>query len=159
MSKCNVFKLSLEPHLSLAPQQKCPSPAQKLSVPHSGPVSQKQFHSKLIQRLKQVLNKNSRDCAPQVPTALQTNTSDISGDSKVRSSSAKCSSTVCTHKELQGKSNSLANGKSEGQMPLKADVAINKTSVESSTSKAPQEKIPPSVRAETNRDLSNKDKV
>lgn len=158
-----VFKLnyffSLEPHSSLAQQHVCRSSAQSLPVPVLGPVGQKQLHTKLTRRLQQVFSERNQDPAPQEPAAPQRKMSYTREDSKGRSSADRFASTLCTPKEQQAQRNGLAKGKSKGQMSLEADAALIKAPDKASTTKAVRERIPPSVKVETNRALSSKEKV
>ncbi|XP_026222650.1 synaptonemal complex protein 2 isoform X2 [Anabas testudineus] len=147
-----------ESHTGLTQQQDHLSSAQRLSVPGSGPISQKQFYTRLTQRLQQVISKKSRDCAPQEPAAPQRKMSDIRGDSKVRSTGDHCVPTLNTPKEQPAQGCGLAKGKRKGQMSLVADAASNKASVKPSTSKALQGRTPPNVEAEIDRNLSSKEK-
>ncbi|KAK2897784.1 hypothetical protein Q8A73_014164 [Channa argus] len=146
-----------EPHLCLAPLQQRPSLTQRLSVPGSGPVSQKLSHTRLTQRLQQVLSEKSHNCAPQESAAPQKKKTDSRGDFKARSSAGQCASTVCTPKEQQAQRNGMAKEKSKYQTPLEESVAPNKSSVKLSTTKAKQGKIP-GVEAETTEALSSKEK-
>lgn len=85
--------------------------------------------------------------------------SDFRGDSKVRRSAGQCASTLCTPKKQEAQKGDLAKGKRKGQMSLEADAAPNKASVKAFSSKALQERMPPSVKPETNSALSSKEKV
>ncbi|XP_071331947.1 synaptonemal complex protein 2 isoform X2 [Trachinotus anak] len=143
---------------NLAQQQDCPALAPRLSVPGSGPIHQKQFHTELTQRLQQVFSGKNQDHAPQEPDATQRKMSGIRGDTKGRSSADQCAATLCTPKVQQAQRNGQAKGKRKGKMSLETDVAPNKVPVEAHTTKILQEKIPSNVKAETNKALSSKEK-
>ncbi|KAM7404534.1 hypothetical protein PAMP_011876 [Pampus punctatissimus] len=144
--------------LSLAQQPERPLPAQRLSVPGSGPIKQKQLHVKLNQRLQEVRNKRNQNPAPQEPAVARTKFCDIKEDSKSRSSADRRSSTLCTSKEQQAQRNVPTKGKSKGQMSLEADSDAVKAPVKPSTTKALQERITPNVEVKTNGTLSRKEK-
>ncbi|XP_040010003.1 synaptonemal complex protein 2-like [Xiphias gladius] len=147
-----------EPHSSLAQQWERPSLALRLSVPGSGPISQKQLHTDLTQRLQQVLSEKNQDCVPHVPAAPQRKMSDIKGESKGRISAGQCVSTLFDPKVQQAQRNGLTKGNRKGLMSVEADAAPNKAQVKAPITKAMQERIPPGVKAETNRALSKKEK-
>ncbi|XP_070695015.1 synaptonemal complex protein 2 [Pempheris klunzingeri] len=142
---------------SLAQQERL-SVTQRWSVPVLGPISQKQQHMELTQRLQQVLSERNQDPPPQEPAAPQRKMSNVREDPKGRSSADRCASTLGTPKEKQPQRNGQARGRSKGQMSLKADAALIKASAKASTSKALLERITPNFKVETNMALSSKQK-
>ncbi|KAI3356815.1 hypothetical protein L3Q82_003476 [Scortum barcoo] len=143
---------SLESRSSLAQQQEHQSSAQRLSAPVHGPISQKQLHTELTQRLQQVLREANRDAAPQA--AAQRKMSYTREDSKGRSSEDRFASTLCTPKGQQAQRNGLANGKIKGQMSPEADAALITAPAKA---KPLQERIP-NVKVGTKRALTSKEK-
>uniref|UniRef100_A0A4W6C0X2 Synaptonemal complex protein 2 n=1 Tax=Lates calcarifer TaxID=8187 RepID=A0A4W6C0X2_LATCA len=142
-----------ELHSSSVQQQEHPS-----SVPGTGPISQKQLHTELTQRLQQVLSEDNQDRQPHKTAAHRRKSSDITGDSKGQGSADQYASTLCTPKVQQDQRNGPTKGKSKGQMSLEANAAQNKAPVKAPTTRALQERIPPNVKAGTNKALSNKQK-
>ncbi|XP_041654666.1 synaptonemal complex protein 2 [Cheilinus undulatus] len=123
------------------------SSAQKISAPVNSPISQKKLHAELTQRLQQVLKERNQDPAPQEePAELKRKMS----DSKGRGSADQCAS------KEQAQRAGPAIQKSDGQMSVEKDTVVVKASAKASTSKA--QKIPPIVKAATNKDLSRKAK-
>ncbi|KAK2851248.1 hypothetical protein Q5P01_007524 [Channa striata] len=115
--------LLLFPYSGLAPQQECPNVAQRLSVSCSGPVSQKQFHTRLTHRLQQVLSEKGQNCAPQEPAAPQRKKSDIRENLKAKSSADQHASTFCTPKEQQPQRNGPTKDMSGLQTSLEENIA------------------------------------
>ncbi|XP_035513508.1 synaptonemal complex protein 2-like [Morone saxatilis] len=144
------------PEPRLAQQQEGQSSVQKLSVQAPGPVSQKQLHTEVTQRLQQFLSERNQGPAPPQPAAPQRKMFDNGEDSK--GSAEQCASTLRAPKEQRAQKSGLAKGKSKGQMSLEADAALIKAPAKASTTKVLQERIPPNVRVETNRALSVKEK-
>lgn len=143
----------------MSQQQECQS-AQRLSV--SVPISQKQLQTQLVQRLQQVLSERNQAPVPHEPVAFQRKVSDIKEDSKDRNSdhqADRCAPTLCAPKKQHAKINGLVKGKSKGQNSSEIDATLIKAPAKASTTTALQEKIPPNVKVETNRDLSSKEKV
>ncbi|XP_039657476.1 synaptonemal complex protein 2 isoform X4 [Perca fluviatilis] len=147
-----------ENRLSLAQQQERLSSPQTLSGPGSSSISQKQLHTKLTQRLQQVLSERNRDPAPQEPSVPQIKMSDIRGDSKGRSSADRCASIPCPPKEQQAQRNGVAKGKRKPQVSLEADATPITTPAKASTTKALKKRVSANVKVETNRALSSKEK-
>ncbi|XP_034446239.1 synaptonemal complex protein 2 isoform X5 [Hippoglossus hippoglossus] len=147
-----------EPQSSLSHQQERSSVALRLSVPDSGPISQKQLHTKLTQRLQKVLSERTQDCAPQEAAAPQGKMCDINGYPKSRSTADQCSSTLCAPKVQQTQRSGSGKGKTKGQMSLEADAAPNKAPVKAPNTTSLQERVTPDITAETNRTLSSKEK-
>ncbi|XP_069382156.1 synaptonemal complex protein 2 [Paralichthys olivaceus] len=145
-----------DPQSSLSHQQECSSSALRLSVPESGTISQKQLHTKLTQRLQQVLSERTQDCAPG--EASQTKLSDINGHSKSRTTADQCYSTLCAPKVQQPQRGGSGKGKTKGQMSLEADAVPKKAPVKAPNTTSLQERVTPNIRAKTNRELSNKEK-
>lgn len=143
----------LESCSSLSGKQEGHTSAQRFSAP----VSQKQLHTELTQRLQQVLNERNQGPQPQESAALQGKMSDIRGKSKDRLS--KGSSTVCAPREQQAPRNSLATGKKESKMSLEADTALIKAPAKVSTTETLQKRKTSSSKAGTNSALSSKEKV
>ncbi|XP_035863718.1 synaptonemal complex protein 2 isoform X4 [Sander lucioperca] len=147
-----------ENRFSLAQQQERLSSAQTLSGPGSSSVSQKQLHTKLTQRLQQVLSERSRDPAQQEPPVPQIKMSDIREDSKGRSSADRCASILCPPEEQQAQRNGVAKGKRKHQMSLEADATPITAPAKASTTKALKKRVSANVKVETNRALSSKEK-
>nr|XP_033486036.1 synaptonemal complex protein 2-like [Epinephelus lanceolatus] len=145
-----------ESQSSLAGQQESLSSAQTSSVAGSSSISQKQLHIELTQRLQQVLRERNQDPAPQEPSARHRNMSDIREDSKGRSSVDQCAAKLCSPKKQQAQRNGLTKGKSKRQMSLETDAV--KAPAKASTAKAPQKGTPQKGKADTNRNLSSKEK-
>lgn len=160
-----VFQLyyffPLEPWSNLSQQQECQSLAQRLSV--SVPISQKQLHTQLTQRMQQVLSESeNQGPVPQEPVALERKKIDIREDSKDRSldcQADRCAPTLSAPKKQQAKRNGLAKGKSKQQMSPEVEATLIKAPAKASPTKVLRERIPPNVKAETKRDLSSKEKV
>ncbi|XP_073325885.1 synaptonemal complex protein 2 [Pagrus major] len=142
-----------EPRSSLSQQQEHQSSAQRSSVPLHGPISQKQFHTELTQRLKPFLSKGKQDLAPQEPALPQRKMSENREGSKDRSSVERC-----VPKEQQVQRNRLVKGTSKGQMSLEADASPIKAPAKASTTKAVQERRPANIKGETNKAPSSKEK-
>ncbi|KAF0036416.1 hypothetical protein F2P81_011728 [Scophthalmus maximus] len=149
---------SLEPQSSLSHQQERSSSALRLSVPDSGPISQKQLHSKLTQRLQLLLKEKKQEMAHQEPATPQRRMSDNRGYSKSRGTADQCSSTLCSLKVQQAQRNGPGSGKTKGQTPLEAYAAPNEAPVKAPATKSLQERIPANANAETKRALSSKEK-
>lgn len=130
------------------------SSAQRLSAPIHGPISQKQLHTELTQRLQQVLSERNQDPALEEPNVPQRKMSAVREDSKGRSSANRTAP-----KEQKAQRSDLAKGKSKGQIPLEVDAAQIKAPAKASTTKGLQERKTPNVMVETNRALSSKEKV
>ncbi|XP_049921300.1 synaptonemal complex protein 2-like [Epinephelus moara] len=143
-----------ESQSSLAGQQESLSSAQTSSVAGSSSINQKQLHIELTQRLQQVLREKNQDPAPQEPSAPHRNMSDIKG----RSSVEQCAAKLCSPKKQQAQRNGLTKGKSKRQMSLETDADAVKAPAKASTSKAPQKGTPQKGNADTNRNLSSKEK-
>ncbi|XP_027144283.1 synaptonemal complex protein 2 isoform X2 [Larimichthys crocea] len=143
-----------EPHSGLSQHRDRQSSAQRLSAPIHGPISQKQLHTELTQRLQQVLSERNQDPALEETTApLQRKMSAVREDSKGRSSANRTAP-----KEQKAQRSDLAKGKSKGQIPLEVDAALIKAPAKASTTKGLQERKTPNVMVETNRALSSKEK-
>ncbi|XP_047187101.1 synaptonemal complex protein 2-like isoform X2 [Scophthalmus maximus] len=147
-----------EPQSSLSHQQERSSSALRLSVPDSGPISQKQLHSKLTQRLQLLLKEKKQEMAHQEPATPQRRMSDNRGYSKSRGTADQCSSTLCSLKVQQAQRNGPGSGKTKGQTPLEAYAAPNEAPVKAPATKSLQERIPANANAETKRALSSKEK-
>ncbi|XP_053281245.1 synaptonemal complex protein 2 [Pleuronectes platessa] len=147
-----------EPQSSLSHQQERSSVALRLSVPDSGPICQKQLHTKLTQRLQKVLSERAQDWAPQEAAAPQGKMCDINGHSKNRSTADQCSSTLCAPQVQQTQRSGSGKVKTKGQMSLEADAAPHKAPVKAPNTTSLQERVTPDITAETNRALSSKEK-
>ncbi|XP_032375632.1 synaptonemal complex protein 2 isoform X3 [Etheostoma spectabile] len=154
--KINSFPIP-ENRLSLTQQQELSS-AQTLSVPGSSSISQKQLHTKLTQRLQQVLSERNQDPAPQEPSVSQIKMCDVREDSKGRSSADGCASILCPPKEQQAQRNGVAKGKRKHQMSLEAEATPIPAPAKASTTKALKKKGLPNLTVETHRALSSKEK-
>ncbi|XP_058499749.1 synaptonemal complex protein 2 isoform X5 [Solea solea] len=142
-----------EPHLSSLKWQEGTSLAVRATVPDSGPISQKEFHTKLSERLQQVASEQNQGCAPQEPTATQRKTSRIRENAKSRSSEDQLSLMLCDSKVQQAQ----RKGKTKGQMSKEAHAALNKVPVMALTMKDPQERKPPNIKGDKNSALSSKE--
>ncbi|AWP09495.1 putative synaptonemal complex protein 2 [Scophthalmus maximus] len=129
---------TVEPQSSLSHQQERSSSALRLSVPDSGPISQKQLHSKLTQRLQLLLKEKKQEMAHQEPATPQRRMSD--------------------NRVQQAQRNGPGSGKTKGQTPLEAYAAPNEAPVKAPATKSLQERIPANANAETKRALSSKEK-
>ncbi|XP_034732402.1 synaptonemal complex protein 2 isoform X2 [Etheostoma cragini] len=147
-----------ENRLSSAQQQERLSSAQTLSGPGSSSISQKQLHTKLTQRLQQVLSERNQDPAPQEPSVSQIKVFDIRKDSKGRSSADRCASILSPPKEQQAQRNGVAKGKRKHQMSLEADAIKITAPAKASTTKALKKKVLPNLTVETNKALLSKEK-
>ncbi|XP_034393537.1 synaptonemal complex protein 2 [Cyclopterus lumpus] len=146
-----------EPRSSLAQQQECPSPAQRLSLPGSSSTSQKQLHTELTQRLQKVLSERNQDPAPQQPFVPQRKLADLRAGSKGTNSAVQSALVLCTSKEQQTQRKALSRGKSQRLMSREADAAVIKDPAKTSTAKALQKRVPPNVKVETHNGPSNKE--
>ncbi|XP_042347777.1 synaptonemal complex protein 2-like [Plectropomus leopardus] len=135
---------------SLERQQESLSSAQRLSVSGSSSVGQKQFHTELTQRLKQVLNERNPDPAPQEPSDIR--------EAKGRGSVERCASKRCAPKEQQAQRKGSAKGKIKRQMSVEAQAALIKAPAKTTTTEALHKRVPHNVKADTNWDLSSKEK-
>ncbi|XP_060930612.1 synaptonemal complex protein 2 [Limanda limanda] len=147
-----------EPQSSLSHQQERSSIVLRGSVPDSGPISQKQLHTKLTQRLQKVLSERFQDGAPQEAAAPQGKMCDFNRHSKSRSTADQCSSTLCAHQVQQTQRTGSGKVKTKGQMSLEADAAPHKAPVEALNTTSLQERVTPDITADTNRALSSKEK-
>ncbi|KAG7520462.1 hypothetical protein JOB18_029913 [Solea senegalensis] len=142
-----------EPHLSSLKWQERTSLAVRATVPGLGPISQKEFHTKLSEHLQKVASEQNQGCAPQEPTATQRKTSPIREHSKSRSSEDQLSHMLCDSKVQQAQ----RKGKTKGQMSKEAHAALNKVPVMALTMKDPLERKPPNIKGDKNSALSSKE--
>lgn len=71
----------------------------------------------------------------------------------------QCAAKLCSPKKQQAQRNGLTKGKSKRQMSLETDADAVKAPAKASTAKAPQKGTPQKGKADTNRNLSSKEKV
>lgn len=126
--------------------ERCPSSAQKESLPDSSLVLQKKLHRDLTLRLQHVLNDRNQDPSPQEPALLQ----------KKMSSTEK---SLSTPRVLQARRNDHTKNENIGQMSLDADAVPLKASVKTSKTKAMQERQKTEAKSETKMALPSKGKV
>lgn len=141
----------------MAEQQKDPTSALPLSVPGSDPVGLKQLHTELTQRLQQFITQKKQGRTPLRPPATQGKLSGVL-DLEGKSSADQRVSTLCAPKVQQAQRKGSVKETSKCRTAQEASVGPNKAAVKGPMTKALQ-KIPPSVKAETKRPPSSRDKV
>ncbi|XP_071372422.1 synaptonemal complex protein 2 [Centroberyx affinis] len=134
-------------------QERAFSSAQRVSVPGSGPISRKQLHTELTQRLQEVLNEMNQSPGPQEPTESQGKRSEVREEGR--------GSSWCAPKEPQQQQvgrKGLAKGKSKDQKSLEADPAPVKAPVKVAPTQVLQEGITANLKIKATGALSSKEK-
>ncbi|KAF7658588.1 hypothetical protein LDENG_00010860 [Lucifuga dentata] len=151
-------KVNSGPHSGLEQQQGSPSSTQRASLPGLHPISHKQFHSDLTQRLQKVLDEMTQAPAPQEPAASPEKLSEASQDPQNRSLMGLCGPTSCVSKEQQAKKKGCAKEKRNQIHPLGADPAPLKASAKVAPTEVLKERTTPNASAKPTRAPSSKEK-